>query len=59
MKIAQLAICFIAGATLTFFLSARVNLANSVKVAELNGKLAVMESVCPVMLEKGGFKGKK
>lgn len=59
MKIFRLITCFLAGALLTFFFSARVNLVNSIKIAELNGKLAVMESVCPVMLEKGGFKKRK
>jgi len=57
MKLGSLILGFVVGVIFTYFVSTRQEFANAVELGFLNGKLAVMQDVCPsvarIMEKKG------
>lgn len=59
MKIGSLILGFVVGVGVTYFASTRQQLSNAVELGFLNGKIAVMQEVCPSVVKVLEKKGNK
>jgi len=59
MKIGSLILGFLIGVVLTYFLSLSAQIVNAVNLSEASGKVALMQEICPSLVEKSGLVKKK
>jgi hypothetical protein len=59
MRIGSLILGFVVGAVATYLISLSAQIVNAVSLAEVSGKVAFMQEVCPSLVEKSGVVKKK